>query len=67
MYKHMLEEISNFKSSREKDLVVIMKKFFKEKCELENEVSLVYEVNQQPIFNMMNNNNTSIQIDDHFH
>ena len=39
--KQLIAEINNFKYSRENDLLMIIKKFFKDKCESNNEINQV--------------------------
>jgi len=47
MHQQLIEEIDSFKMNREKDLLEILKIFFKEKCQYDNEVCSVYEGNIQ--------------------
>jgi len=46
---HLLEEIQNFKNNREKDLLLLFKKFFKNKFESTEEISKIFE-NQKENF-----------------
>jgi len=39
---HLLEEIQNFKNNREKDLLLLFKKFFKNKFESTEEISKIF-------------------------
>lgn len=39
----LADEISNFKSSRENDILMIINKFFKDKYELNNDISKIFD------------------------
>lgn len=45
LYSNMNEEINCFKKDRENDILMILKTFFKDKFELTNEISNLYELN----------------------
>jgi hypothetical protein len=45
----LIEELNLFKLSREKDILIIMSKFFKERQNYENEVSSVFNYEVFPL------------------
>lgn len=43
--KQLCEEITNFKLNRENDLLLILKKFFKDKAECNRDISHIFDIN----------------------